>query len=190
MTRVRCLRLCPRHRRVGVAVAAVALAQDTVPIELQVDARVVPNKAGTAKHPQAVRIESHAYIKIPEGYDPPLVDTVEVWFPKGGLYNGHKYPKCSHNVLARLGPSACPKARSWGAGGARRPRTTSSPIRIAVVNGGRAKVFFYTVLTNPARVRAPVVGNLTKPGGRWSYKLHTRIPRVAAGRGRHPDRAA
>jgi hypothetical protein len=23
-----------------------------------------------------------------------------------------------------------------------------------------------------------VVGKLTKPGGRWSYKLHTRIPRV------------
>jgi hypothetical protein len=37
---------------------------------------------------------------------------------------------------------------------------------------------FYTVLTNPARVRAPVVGKLTKPGGRWSYKLYTRIPRV------------
>lgn len=50
--------------------------------------------------------------------------------------------------------------------------------KIAVVNGGRAKVFFYTVLTNPARVRAPVVGKLTKPGGRWSYKLYTRIPRV------------
>jgi hypothetical protein len=91
VTRVRCLRLCLATAGVGVAVAAVALAQDTVPIELHVDARVVPNKAGTAKHPQAVRIESHAYIKIPEGYDPPLVDTVEVWFPKGGLYNGRKY---------------------------------------------------------------------------------------------------
>ena len=86
-----------------VALAAVALAQDTVPIEIRVDAKVVPNKAGTAQHPQAVRIESHAYITIPEGYDPPLVDTVDVWFPRGGLYNGDRYPKCSQNVLARHG---------------------------------------------------------------------------------------
>jgi hypothetical protein len=177
--RVRCLRLCLATAGVGVAVAAVALAQDTVPIELHVDARVVPNKAGTAKHPQAVRIESHAYVKIPEGYDPPLVDTVEVWFPKGGLYNGHKYPKCAQNLLARRGVVACPKGSIMGKG---RGKATADSVftypRIAVVNGGRDTVFFYTVLTNPARVRAPVVGKLTKPGGRWSYKLHTRIPRV------------
>ena len=179
MTPVRCLRLCLATAGVGVAVAAVALAQDTVPIELHVDARVVPNKAGTAKYPQAVRIESDAYVKIPDGYDPPLVDTVEVWFPKGGLYNGHKYPKCAENVLARRGVAACPKGSIMGKG---RGKATADTVftypRIAVVNGGRDTVFFYTVLTNPARVRAPVVGKLTKPGGRWSYKLYARIPRV------------
>ena len=162
-----------------VALAAVALAQDTVPIEIRVDAKVVPNKAGTAKHPQAVRIESHAYITIPEGYDPPLVDTVDVWFPRGGLYNGHRYPKCSQNVLARHGPGACPKGSIMGSG---RGKATADDVftypKITVVNGGRAKVFFYTVLTNPARVRMPVLGTLTKPGGRWSYKLHARIPRA------------
>ena len=50
--------------------------------------------------------------------------------------------------------------------------------KIAVVNGGRAKVFFSMVLTNPARVRMPVLGTLTKPGGKWSYRLHVRIPRA------------
>jgi hypothetical protein len=161
------------------ALAALAVAQDTVPIELSIDAKVVPNKAGTAKHPQAVRIESHAYITIPEGYDPPLVDTVDVWFPKGGLYNGHKYPKCSQNVLARRGPPGCPKGSIMGRGtGTATADDVFTYPKITVVNGGRAKVFFYTVLTNPARVRMPVLGRLTKPGGRWSYRLHTRIPRT------------
>ncbi len=162
-----------------VALAALAFAQETVPIEIHVDAKVVPNKAGTAKNPQAVRIESHAFITIPQGYDPPLVDTVDVWFPKGGLYNGYRYPKCSQNVLARRGPSACPKGSIMGRG---RGKATADDVftypKIAVVNGGRAKVFFYTVLTNPARVRMPVLGTLTKPGGKWSYRLHTRIPRA------------
>jgi hypothetical protein len=171
------LGFCAAATGLTVALAALAFAQDTVPIEIRVDAKVVPNKAGSATHPQAVRIESHAYITIPEGYEPPLVDTVDVWFPKGGLYNGHKYPKCSQNVLARRGPSACRKGSIMGRG---RGKATADDVftypKIAVVNGGRSKVFFYTVLTNPARVRMPVLGKLTKPGGRWSYKLHVRVP--------------
>ncbi len=51
--------------------------------------------------------------------------------------------------------------------------------KITVVNGGKTKVFFYTVLNNPARVKAPVVGTITEyKTGRWGYKLHIVVPRT------------
>jgi hypothetical protein len=164
---------------VGCATTAIALAQDTVPIELSVDAKVVPNKTGTPARPRAVRIDVRAQITIPEAYNPPLVDSVDVWFPKGGVYHGDRYPSCTHTVLARRGVGGCPGGAVMGTGtGTATADTVLTYPRITVVNGGARRVFFYTVLTNPARVQAPIVGQITRPGGRWSYKLHARIPHV------------
>jgi hypothetical protein len=158
---------------------STALAQDSVPIDLSVDAKVIPNRAGTPKHPQPVRIDVRAHITIPEAYDPPLVDTVDVWFPKGGVYHGDRYPSCTQTVLARHGVRGCPKGAVMGTGtGTATADTVLTHPQITVVNGGARRVFFYTVLTNPARVQAPIVGEISRPGGQWSYRLHARIPRV------------
>jgi hypothetical protein len=162
----------------GCATTAIALAQETVPIQLSVDAKVTPNKAGSTAHPQGVRIDVRAHIKIPEAYDPPLVDSVDVWFPMGGRYNGARYPTCTENVLARRGTRGCPPGSLMGSGsGKATADTVFTYPKITVVNGGAGKVFFYTVLTNPARVQAPVPGTITRLSGKWSYKLHTTIPR-------------
>jgi hypothetical protein len=159
------------------ALAALALAQDSVPITVSVDARVTPNKAGTKRHPQGVKVDVTAHIHIPNDYDPPLVQSVDVWFPKGGLYNGGKFPKCSQNTLARRGLRGCPAGSIMGHGTAMATADTVPTIpKITVVNGGADRVFFYTVLTNPARVQEPVPGIITKVGGGWSYKLHVTIP--------------
>jgi hypothetical protein len=48
--------------------------------------------------------------------------------------------------------------------------------RITVVNGGRDRVYFYTVLNNPARVQVPVVGQITRLPGRFAYHLSATIP--------------
>ena len=46
-----------------------------------------------------------------------------------------------------------------------------------MVNGGAKRVFFYTVLTNPARVRAPVVGKIKQlRTGPWKYRLDYQVP--------------
>jgi hypothetical protein len=51
--------------------------------------------------------------------------------------------------------------------------------RITVVNGGATRVFFYTVLTNPARVRALVVGKIKQlRTGPWKYRLDYRVPKT------------
>lgn len=164
---------------VAIAVAAVAIAQEPPPITLRTVTKVTPNKAGTPKKPRGVKIGVTAYIDMPADYDPPLVESVDVWFPKGGLYNGAKHPRCSESTLNRHGPSKCPRGSIMGRGRAT-ARADDVPTfpQITVVNGGSKRVYFYTVMTNPARVQTPVVGKITKlRSSRWSYRLHATIPR-------------
>jgi len=158
--------------------SALALAQGTSPITMTVDAKVTPNKAGTKKRPQGVKLAVTARFDIPEAFDPPLVDKVTVLFPKGGLYNGAKYPKCSQAVLSRSGVSGCPKGSIMGKGsGKAMADDVPTYPKVTIVNGGAKRVYFYTVMTNPARVQTPVVGKITKLSGQWSYRLEAEIPR-------------
>ena len=159
--------------------AALARAPGTTPITMTVDATVSPNKAGTKRHPQGVKLGVTAKFDIPEAYDPPLVDRVTVLFPKGGLYNGAKYPKCSETRLARRGVSGCPKGSIMGkASGKAMADDVPTYPKVTIVNGGARRVYFYTVMTNPARVQVPVVAKVTKLSGKWSYKVEADIPKA------------
>jgi hypothetical protein len=174
-------------RRLAIAVvaaaavaggSALAFAQSSPPITMTVDATVTPNKAGTKKKPQGVKLAVTAKFDIPEAYDPPLVDKVTVLFPKGGLYNGAEYPKCSETTLDRKGVSGCPKGSIMGSGSGRAMADDVPTFpKVTIVNGGAKRVYFYTVMTNPARVQAPVVGKITKLSGQWSYRLEAQIPK-------------
>jgi hypothetical protein len=159
--------------------AGVALAQGSPPITVTVYPKVTPNKAGTPADPQGVQLDVRIKIAIPVNYEPPLVQQIDVWFPKGGLYNGDRYPTCSYETLNAFGPSACNRQSIMGhGGGVARADTQLTYPTITVVNGGQHTVFFFTVLNNPARVQSPVRGTITKLSGRWSYRLHVVIPRV------------
>jgi hypothetical protein len=148
------------------------------PITVRVYPKVIPNRAGTPQHPQGVTLDVRVKIGIPINYNPPLVNEIDVWYPRGGLYNGWKYPVCSVGKLNAVGPSGCPPDSIMGHGtGVARADTTFTYPKITVVNGGQSRVYFYTVLNNPARVQEPVVGTITKLSGQWSYKLHTVIPK-------------
>lgn len=171
------LRLAAGSAALFALVVSIAVAQ-SVPIKLAVDARVTPDKAGTPKRPQGVHVDVTARVAYPSDYDPPVVATVDVWFPRGGLYNGQKFPSCAQDTLSRRGPRACPAGSIMGSGlvTASADGVPTFP-KITVVNGGGSRVYFYTVLNNPARVQAPVPGVITRLGGRWSYKLRVTIPR-------------
>src|SRR3954453_15987671 len=124
----------------GALLAALAFAQDEVPIRISVTTKVTPNRAGTRAHPQGIRIDVRARISIPDDYDPPLVQHVDVWFPKGGLYNGAKFPVCNLRLLARRGPSICPKRSIMGHGVAKaRADTVFTCPKITVINAGATK---------------------------------------------------
>jgi hypothetical protein len=156
--------------------AAVALAQESWP-GVTVSPTVSPNKAGTARHPQAVKLTTVFHWQTLGSSSQPIVTDFFVLFPRGSLYNGSKYPTCSVATMDRSGPAGCPAASIMGQGtGDAYADTTVTHPQITVVNGGASTVYFYTVLNNPARVQEPVVGHITRMGGRWAYSLSVHVP--------------
>jgi hypothetical protein len=165
----------------SVAVAAPVLAQssgsNTSNTVLTTKVAVSPSKAGTKKKPAGVKLTFTVHWETPADNDKPVVQTADVLFPKGSLYNGAKYAKCAQSVMERGSVSECPakSIMGTGSGTAYADQVLTSP-KITVVNGGGNKVFLFTVLTNPARVAKPVPGTITKMSGKWAYKLHLTVP--------------
>jgi hypothetical protein len=156
---------------------APTIAQDSGQTQLTVSPTVSPNKAGTKKKPQGVKLTVKTVWNTPGDVDHPIIQSADVLFPKGSLYNGAKYPKCSEAKLSNGGPEACPPASIMGKGsGSASADTVDADPRIVVVNGGGSKVFLWTTLAHPARVRAAVPGTITKMSGKWAYKLHLVVP--------------
>jgi hypothetical protein len=132
---------------------------------------------GSPGHPRGVRLTTTFGWQGLTPSDQPTLTQVELWFPKGSVYNGAKYPKCSENRLDRLGVKACPKGSIMGHGtGTAFADTVITRPTITVVNGGARAVYFYTVLNNPARVQTAVVGHVTRLHGRFVYHLSATIP--------------
>lgn len=110
---------------------------------------------------------------------PLMPRSVDVWLPKGWVYNGAKHPVCTLAMLNRGGPSACPPRSNMGrveiALVEDRPSTT--PPRAIIFNGGQTKMYFWVGIHLPARVQGAVMGTITKVNSpRWSYRLHADIP--------------
>jgi hypothetical protein len=140
---------------------------------------------GSLQHPQGVKLTTALSW---EGQTPASASTVtalDLWFPTGSLYNGALFPSCSYARLNAEGPAACPKGSIMGSGTATAfADTVVTRPRITVVNGGGSRVYFYTVLNNPARVQVPVIGQVSRTRGRFAYHLSATIPprlRVVAG---------
>jgi hypothetical protein len=159
--------------------AAAAVADAPVAPKVTVKASVSPNKAGTKSHPQAVTLKTRIAWESLGSADQPIVQTFDILFPKGSLYNGGHLPSCSYKHLNAVGTAGCPKGSIVGSGtGNAYADTTVTHPKITVVNGGASRVFFYTVLNNPARVQSPVIGKIQKTSGKYGYSLHVTVPQV------------
>lgn len=167
-----------------LAVAVPALAAGNWPA-VTVKPKVTPNRAGTKAHPKGVKLRVQLNWKTLGSANQPIVTTFKVFFPKGSLYNGGKTTTCSYSLLASRGPTQCPAASRVGTGsGVAYAGSAKTHPQITVVNGGASKVYFYTVLTNPARVQEPIVGHIIKEHGKWAYELKATVPnnlRIVAG---------
>jgi hypothetical protein len=162
---------------VAVEVAPTIAQDGTSQTALTVSPTVTPNKAGTKKKPQGVKLQVKVKWETPADLEKPVITASDVLFPKGSLYNGAKYPKCSEATLNNGGLAACPPHSIMGTGtGTAWADTVITRPSITVVNGGGSKVFLWTILTNPARVQKAVPGTITKTSGQWAYKLHLVVP--------------
>jgi hypothetical protein len=164
---------------VATVLAATAFAAGSSGPAVHVKASVSPNKAGTKKKPKGVTLKTQIKWDQLGSADQPIVTTFDILFPKGSLYNGGNVPSCSQKTLNNAGPTACNKKSIVGSGtGNAYADTVVTHPKITVVNGGKSKVYFYTVLNNPAVVHAPVVGTISKMSGKWAYKLHVVVPKL------------
>ena len=173
---------------IGVAMTTAlssALASTSTPAPATVKAVSARLSAGTPKHPQGVRLAATFGWQGLNEADQPTVVGLDIWFPKGSVYNGARYPRCSVRTLDAVGPGGCPKGSIMGSGtGTAFADTTITRPKITVVNGGGSTTYFYTVLNNPARVQEPVVGHITRVHGQFAYHLSATIPqnlRIVAG---------
>jgi hypothetical protein len=156
---------------------APTIAQTSPQTTLTVTPTVSPNKAGTKQKPQGVKLSFKLHWETPGDLEKPVIKSSDVFFPKGSLYNGAKYPKCTEAKLNNGGLAACPpkSIMGKGTGDAFADQVITHP-DITVVNGGANKVFLWTILKNPARVQKAVPGTITKQSGKWAYKLHLTVP--------------
>jgi hypothetical protein len=161
------------------ALAAVALGQEGVPARITATVKVTPRQAGTPSHPRGVKIVARGTIDTPDGAARQVPGSADVWFPKGWMYNGAKHPACALATLNSGGPGKCPPGSIMGHSALTidDPDNLNPPPRVTVINGGPAKMYFWVVIQNPARVQAAVTGTITKPSSpRWSSQLHADIP--------------
>lgn len=165
------------------AIGAVAVASNAVPsVTIKQAANLT---AGSPSHPRGVRLNvNFSFQGLPEAQQP-IVTNLNMWFPRGSVFNGNHYPICSFARLSAGGPTTCPKGSIMGSGLAiGYADTTITRPTITVVNGGASIVYFYIVLNNPARVQEPVVGHITRTHGDYTYHLSATIPenlRIVAG---------
>jgi hypothetical protein len=161
---------------VGAVEVATTIAQGG-PTTITVDAKATPNNGGSKAKPQGHKISAKITVTTAGDVDHPIVQSGDVFFPKGSLYQGQKFTSCKKAVLSRSGPDGCPAKSIMGKGsGSANADTVEAGPKVVIINGGKNLVWFYTTLQRPARVRAAIAGKLTPQSGQWAYKLHFVVP--------------
>jgi hypothetical protein len=128
-----------------------------------------PNKA---KKPAGVSVKYN--ITDPAAEQPPVNTRVQISFPKGGKWNGKKFPKCTVSKLLASGPKGCPGKSKIGTGtgvGYAKPVVTD-PVqgKLTIFNGGSSILVYVFPDLGPTFV---VTCNIT--GG---YNLSCAIPPI------------
>jgi hypothetical protein len=184
--------LLPAAAAAALSASAVvpAIAQSPTPVTtITGSAKVTPNKAGTKKKPQSVKLSFEGSMSTTgeDGLNKPVVNKVEILLPKDGYYAGGKLPKgvkgkvtpkCSEAAMLNgLPQDQCPKGSIVGTGsGTAWADTVKTTVKLTLVNGGANMIYAFTELTNPAVVQLPVPGKIQKQSGEWGYKVTFTVP--------------
>lgn len=167
---------------VATAVVVPAMAQDAQDLpatRIVSSATATPNKAGTPKHPQGMKITASARLIVPSDVEAPIVTGLEILTGRGITWTHGKYAKCSKQTLDRQGPTGCPRTSLMGSAIATgNADTVATHVDLTFVNGGPGTTYIYATLTNPARVRETLVLTTTPlSSGPWGQRETVSIPR-------------
>jgi hypothetical protein len=140
---------------------------------------------GSHRHPRGIKLTTNFGWTGGSVAKRPTLVRLDISFPRGSVYNGAHYPRCSKSTLDSRGLSGCPRGSIMGHGGGTADASTivTHP-KITVVNGGGRVVYFYTVVNSPVRIQEAIVGRITRVGAPFAYQLSSTIPqnlRVVAG---------
>jgi hypothetical protein len=132
------------------------------------------NKFSPSKANKSAGVAVSYTITDPAKEQPPINNRVQISFPKGGKWNGAKFPKCSASILNSRGPSGCPGKSRLGTGtgvGHAKPVVTD-PVqgKLTIFNGGNSiLVYVFPDLGPTFVVTCKIVGG---------YNLDCAIPPI------------
>jgi hypothetical protein len=145
---------------------------------IAVHVTLTPSRAGSLSRPQAARLRLRVTLGAPRKAEPPALDQLIIRLPQGTRYNGAGFPSCPQRTLTGGGPDACPRGSLMGTGMINaRADTAPAPGQVTVVNGGAQRLYLYATIDHPVRVRAPIVGTITRQAAPWAYRLRLVVPR-------------
>ncbi len=168
---------------IALAVAVSPATAETVMSVQKFEAKVSPTKAGTKKKPTPVSLFANPYF---DDIAPDLGREVQfatvnanVYFPKGGVYNGKYFPSCSATTVFQ-DEKQCPKASQVGsAQGFGKGLGLDEDVVGKFFNlpGGKGTTLLVTG-ESPLIIREVVPASLTKLNDpEFSYKLSFSVPR-------------
>lgn len=182
-------------RRIALILAVVA-AMAAVPASAsaglvtaiqQAGETVSPNKAGTKKKPQAVKLTlsssfdpSQITAQIDAGNQFAMTDGT-IFFPKEGVTNAAKFPGCDPNTVLR-NEKQCPKGSKVGTGTAVGVGLNLvENVTLTIFNrpgGAGVTILVVSVPSAPVELRDVVKVDLTKLGAAetYGYKLKFNVP--------------
>src|ERR1700755_2762075 len=129
---------------VGVVEVATTIPQDSGPTAIEVDAKATPNNGGSKAKPQGHKITAKVTVTTAGDVEHPIVQSGEIYFPKGGKYQGEKYTKCATATLKRGGPEDCPPKSKIGQGsGSASADTVEAGPKVQIFNGGKNLTLAY-----------------------------------------------
>ncbi len=171
-----------QHVRSSALVATVAAAGHACPgtagaeVTQDFDVSISPARAGV---PVTVGFKSGTKESTP-GLMPPTVETVEVYFPQGSVYNGGLFPRCrGADISAERTTEGCPKASILGVGRgiALAPGgVVQDDITVTAVNGGPSTANLFLEGVSPVRLQSNLVARMTRTTGAYGVKLSATIP--------------
>jgi hypothetical protein len=128
------------RKKLIVAVGVVATLGFAANAAFGVVAATFTGPFSPSKANKSAGVAVNYVITDPALPQPPVNNRVQIAFPKGGKWNGAKFPKCSANALAAKGPKGCPSKSKLGTGkgvGYAKPVVTE-PVnaQLTIFNGG------------------------------------------------------